>query len=48
MASTAACAICKAVRILAMMRFNKCKVTGEYEYQCSDCRARIKSGDLVH
>jgi hypothetical protein len=47
-ATMVSCAICAVERLAAAMRYNKCKLTGEWEYQCSDCRQKIKRGELEH
>lgn len=42
------CAVCKRVFPGRQIRYNKCPKTGDYEAQCSDCRALIRAGQLEH
>jgi uncharacterized protein YlaI len=46
--TTASCSICQIVLAIRLMRYNKCKLNGLWEYQCPECRRRIKSGELNH
>lgn len=48
MANSDKCEVCNRDALKAALRYNKCPLSGQYEYQCSDCRARIKSGELKH
>lgn len=42
------CEVCGSEYPIANLRFNKCRTSGEWEYQCKPCRDKIKSGELNH